>query len=376
MLQAVAPVREYTAEDERTDAQRYFDAQMSRDRAVGGTSAMAIAATGNPPPAPAGSWGFDHGQTAAIQVTSRPMQQARPAAQELVLTTNIPHAFANAPTPLMAPPTTARPTAQPVAQTALDQNNVLRQKPWNLSIGGADPHGIIASTGNTVGALDHIAEVAAAMTMETLQHAQQSSLPVGPPRSYAASQGGWSAGHLKAAHAAPVVNAALAQAEHLADVKVVQQAVLMHEGVGSGPPPPTVGSWQLDHGSTARAAAQTGALQPAAPAVPAMGLAASANIPHAFANAVAARINDVVGGWTGDHNGHARVEVAAAKVGGAERAVTSAPLGIWGADHGAVLKSEVKPSQAQLAVAASYSHSHDAEAVEAGFQEHGDKLRR
>jgi len=73
---------------------------------------------------------------------------------------------------------------------------------------------MITSTGNTVGALDHIAEVAAVMTMETLKYTQQNNLPVAPPRSYAASQGGWSTGHLKAAHAAPVVNAALAQPDH------------------------------------------------------------------------------------------------------------------------------------------------------------------
>jgi len=56
--------------------------------------------------------------------------------------------------------------------------------------------------------------------------------------------------------------------------------------VRSGPPPPTVGSWELDHGSTARSATQTGALQPTGPVVPVMGLATSTNIPHAFANAV------------------------------------------------------------------------------------------
>lgn len=347
MLQAVvAPARTYTAEDERTDAQRYFDAQMSKDHTAGSTSVMSVVAAmhHNPPAPPVGSWGFDHEKAAAIQAArqAQPMQKSAPVAYVR------PSPVAQ---PVMVMPAQPAPVMQaaPAALPAI-QHPTLRQAPWTLSSGGPDPHGMIASTGDTAGALAHIADVGVAMNQETQNHAQQSGMPVGAPA---------------AVKVAPV-NHALAQAEHLSDVRVVQQAVMQHEGVKTVKLV-TAGSWKLDHGSTVGAASQRGAVAAAAPVQ-----TLASNIPHAFTSALAAGVKTVAGMWSGDHSGQ-----AASKMGGVVPIlVPSQKLGTWTEDHGAVLKRKVKPSQAQLAIAASYSHTNDAEAVEAGFQAHGDRLRR
>merc|ERR1719199_1126758 len=68
--------------------------------------------------------------------------------------------------------------------------------------------------------------------------------PAGPM-----AQGSWVADHAQPKTKGPAVDPALALAEHLKDVKVVQQAVSQHEGKDT-----TVkvvaGSWALDHGSS------------------------------------------------------------------------------------------------------------------------------
>jgi len=202
-------------------------------------------------------------------------------------------------------------------------------------------------------------------------------------------------------------SSALAKAEHLGDVQVVEQAVMKHEGV-KAVKQNTAGSWKMDHGSAMRAATQQGAVSPPAPAQQ-----LAANIPHTFGGAVNAvqLVRDASGSWVQDHSGRQELELPAAKVGGVmrttvpsamERAVAllhsaeqaaearsqqlaqgavqvaqgALQLGTWTGDHGALNERKPVPTKAETALADSFSHAAEARAVEAGLAAHGDARGR
>lgn len=275
--------------------------------------------------------------------------------------------------------------------SALPSLHVAAAKPqvgsWTFDhtarLAGPDPAGRLPSAGNTADALSHLTNVASAMAQETNSHQKEGFrqeqpkwhgyMPP-PPRDNAvaphSNMGSWAADHTSAAAKKPVVNPQLLLAEHVRDVKVVQQAVLQHEGGKGLAKPATKGSWQLDHAGTAQKPAQ----------VPAAAYTAlAANVPFTFKSAVA----------VGEHA--AAATAAAAKVVGTASAVpkpavktalktavaatakSAQPVGSWAEDHGLVHKA-APPSPKQKAIAAGILHTAEEKAVESGLRAHEEKL--
>ena len=259
----------------------------------------------------------------------------------------------------------------------------------------ADPAGILPSPGNTNGALEHLQNVGGAMNQMTDSYKSNSGKPP-PPR----MAGSWADDHARAVAKKPPVDQSLVRAEHQQDVRVVQEAVLEHEGVTTLAKAATAGSWQVDHG---RPGAQEATARKAKQAAAQSALAT--NIAHNFQSSVAlakqAGTAAAVGTWAEDHSGKAKVILAAAKVGGtervtepmADRSAAATPkaavkpvqaalfkvshaeqLGTWARDHGDVLEHKVPPSPKQQAIAAGFAHSAEEKAVESGLRAHGDKL--
>ena len=338
---ALLQARPLSATAERADTQEFYHQEEVRDARAHMTSAMssqhAVALAVKPPPV--GSWTFDHKPAKTIMMASAPQ---------------------------------------------------------SLQI--ADPAGMLPSPGNTNSALGHLENVHGAMNQMTDSYKSNSGAKPPPPPSRGA--GSWAADHARAVAKKPPVDQSLARAEHQQDVKVVQEAVLEHEGVTALAKAPTAGSWQLDHG---RPAAQKAKAQKATPAAAQTALAT--NIAHNFQSAVAlgkqAATAAAVGTWAEDHSGKAKVFLAAAKVGGtervtapmADRSATATPkaavkpvqaalfkvsnaeqLGTWARDHGAVLEHKVLHSPKQQGIAAGFVHSAEEKAVESGLRAHGDKL--
>jgi hypothetical protein len=369
-----------TGVDARKDEESYFQQEMQRDEQHGASSAVHTVTATSAPPAPVGSWAFDHQQKVAqIKAAAAAGQQAKKAAAALHLS-------------LLARQAESRPVE------------------------------MLGGKAGEAATLQHLAYVSAAMHSETsayrqslhggvlgLKEQQQMVKRMQEEQGgYAGVKvqqhvrpGAWTTDHTRV-HAPSVASAtssALAQAEHLNDVRVVQQAVMKHEGIKTVKAE-TAGSWKMDHGSAARAATQQGAVSPPAPTQ-----AVAANIEHKFGGEVAVAANAVsagsVGGWVQDHSGRQSLELPAARIGGLERTTTpstveraaamlhqaeraadersvvlaqnAVQLGTWAEDHGALNARKFTPSKAQVALKNGFSHVADAQAVEAGFAAHGDQ---
>jgi len=367
---------ELTAAGVRKDEERFFQQELARDNRHGSSSALHSVPAPSAAPAPVGSWAFDHHQQAAqIRAAVASGTQAQKAAAQLHLS-------------LLA-----------------------RQ----AEVG---PVEMLSGKAGEAATLQHLAYVNSAMQAETAAYrqslhggvmslAQQQQMVQKQMR----TQGGY--GGVQMQPAAPPTQApspvkatssALAEAEHLGDVRVVQQAVMVHEGV-KAVKLNTAGSWKMDHGSTMRAATQQGAVSPPAPAQQ-----LAANIPHNFGGAIAIKVLDRSGSWVEDHSGQSKLELSAAKVGGVERTTVPSAVeraaallhsaeqaaearsqqlahgavqlsqgaleGTWARDHGALDGRKPVQTQAQKTLAESFSHDAEARAVEAGFAAHGDDTGR